>query len=97
MKPDFAAPGVNVYGPTLRGEYTYRTGTSAAAAVCAGACALFLEWAAVIGDYGGVNTVDTKNFLIRGARRELERAYPNREWGYGKLDLYNAFDILRER
>lgn len=97
VKPDFAAPGVNVYGPTLRGEYTYRTGTSAAAAVCAGACALFLQWAAVIGDYGGVNTVDTKNFLIRGARRELERAYPNREWGYGKLDLYNAFDILRER
>lgn len=96
VKPDFAAPGVNVYGPTPRGEYLYRTGTSASAAVCAGACALFLEWAVVMQEYDRVNTVETKHFLIRGALRDTGRVYPNREWGYGKLDLYNAFDIIRE-
>lgn len=96
VKPDFTAPGVNVYGPEPLGNYVTRTGTSAAAAVTAGACAQFLEWAVVEAGFNRVNTVETKNFLIRGARRESGRSYPNREWGYGKLDIYNAFDVLRE-
>jgi hypothetical protein len=33
--------------------------------------------------------------LIRGARRELDIQYPNRDWGYGILDIYNVFDSLR--
>lgn len=96
VKPDFAAPGVNVYGPEPLGGYVTRTGTSAAAAITAGACAQFLEWA--VGDMGylGINTVETKHFFVRGARREVNRKYPNREWGYGKLDIYNAFDVVRE-
>lgn len=39
IKPDFVAPAVNVYGPGLRGNYVTYTGTSAAAAVTAGAVA----------------------------------------------------------
>jgi hypothetical protein len=36
-----------------------------------------------------------KIFMIRGARRDLEQKYPNRDWGYGILDVFNIFDTLR--
>ena len=95
VKPDFTAPGVNVYGPAVRGGYQIRSGTSISAAITAGAGALFLEWAILYQNLPGINSVEAKNFFIRGAVRDSGRIYPNREWGYGKLDLYNAFDILR--
>ena len=47
IKPDFVAPAVNVYGPGLRGNYVTYTGTSAAAAVTAGAVAQIMQWALV--------------------------------------------------
>jgi hypothetical protein len=33
--------------------------------------------------------------MIRGARRSVELTYPNRDWGYGILDVYNIFDAIR--
>lgn len=95
VKPEFCAPGVEVQGINGRGDPVTGTGTSVAAAITAGAGALFLEWAALKLGYRYVNTVDTKNFLIRGARQDLGRDSPNTEWGYGKLDLYSSFDVLR--
>ena len=44
VKPDFLAPAVEVFGPDLTGNFTRRTGTSAAAAVTARAAAQLLEW-----------------------------------------------------
>ena len=44
VKPDFVAPGVDVYGVRAGGGYTTRTGTSVAAAHAAGAAALLLTW-----------------------------------------------------
>ena len=92
--PDFAAPGVNVYGPGLNGRFTSRSGTSVAAAHGAGAAALLLEW----GIYGGnafqMSTVQIKQYLIRGARRQEDVIYPSRIWGYGILDVYHAFEIF---
>ena len=35
--------------------------------------------------------------LIRGTGKSGERSYPNREWGYGTLDVYNAFQEMRNR
>ena len=37
-----------------------------------------------------------KAFLIRGAKRNPALSYPNREWGYGALDIYETFLRLRE-
>lgn len=97
IKPDFVAPAVEVYGPSARaGIYENRTGTSAAAAVTAGAGALFMEWVVLRRGATNINTVQIKNFFIRGAAREDGRTYPNREWGYGRLNLYDTFDALRE-
>lgn len=89
IKPDFAAPGVDI--STIRGE---QTGSSFAAALTAGAVAQFLQWAVVEGNDDGVSGRDVKNYFSRGAVRESDLRYPNREWGYGKLDIMGVFDNL---
>ncbi len=95
IKPDFLAPAVNVRGKGLRNNYTSFTGTSAAAAITAGACAQVMEWAVTKGNGLGINSVDIQNFLIRGAERESGQTYPSPEYGYGRLDVYHAFELLR--
>lgn len=96
VKPEFCAPSVDVFGAGLRGIYINNSGTSAAAAITAGAAALVLEWGLLRGNAPTMNSVEVKNFLIRGCVRETNRKYPNTEWGYGKLEVYNAFQVLRE-
>ena len=95
IKPDFVAPAVNVYGPGLRGNYVTYTGTSAAAAVTAGAVAQIMQWALVQQNDPVMSNAAIKNMLILGAKRSEDRGYPNREWGYGALDVYQAFEYLR--
>jgi len=95
IKPEIAAPGVNITVPVNDNGFGSMTGTSAAAAHTAGATALVLEWGIVRGNYPGIDTVEVKKFMIRGAARNPGITYPNRDWGYGILDVYNIFDILR--
>mgnify|MGYP001674861379 FL=1 len=95
IKPDFAAPAVNVYGPGLRGDYIRFTGTSAAAAVTTGAVAQIMQWALVELNSPRLSNAGIKNMLIRGTGKSNDRSYPNREWGYGTLDVYQAFERLR--
>ena len=94
LKPDLAAPGVDVaaFGPG--NVLTALTGTSAAAAVTAGAAALMLEWGIVRGRRLTIGTLEIKQLMIRGAGRSRSQLYPNRVWGYGILDLYAAFSAL---
>lgn len=96
VKPEFCAPSVEVAGANLRGGYTQRMGTSAAAAITAGASALVLEWSIRREITPNMNSVEVKNLLIRGCERENNMSYPNTEWGYGTLDVYQAFLVLRE-
>ncbi len=95
IKPEIAAPGVNIVYPTLDQGFAQVTGTSASAAHTAGVSALLLEWGIINGNYPRMSTLDIKTFMIRGARRTPDMRYPNRDWGYGILDVYNAFDSLR--
>ena len=67
------------------------TGSSMAAALTAGGAALFMEWAVDRGRLPEANTVDVKNYLIRGAVRATDINYPRREWGYGRLNLGGKF------
>ena len=89
VKPDMAAPGVNVRGPIRGGLYTNRSGTSVAAALAAGIAILMMEYNP---DYTGVQI---KNYLIRGAVRG-EQKYPNTEFGWGKMNIYEALLNMRE-
>lgn len=88
VKPDLAAPGVGVKGPIRGGIYTAKSGSSVAAALGAGAELLLMEYNP---EYTGVQI---KNYLIRGAKRD-GRGYPNTEFGWGKLDIYNTLENMR--
>ena len=95
IAPTLAAPGVNIVVPVSGGGYTTATGTSISAAHTGGIGALFLEWGVVNGNYQQISTVEIRNLLIRGARRKKDMSYPNKEWGYGILDIFEAFNSLR--
>lgn len=95
INPDIAAPGVNIQCPALNHGFTTLTGTSAAAAHTAGITAMILQWGIVDKKYPNLDTVGIKNFLLRGAQRSSHLLYPNRDWGYGIIDVYNAYNIFR--
>ena len=107
VKPDFAAPAVEVYGVNTYGEgsviasrpaalqYAPRTGTSAAAAFASAASALYMEWEILRRGDSTVSTIQVKNFLLRGTRQSPNELYPNRQWGNGIMDVYQAFVNLR--
>ncbi|MDF2610445.1 MAG: hypothetical protein K0R92_1919 [Lachnospiraceae bacterium] len=95
IKPEITAPGVNIVSPTIDQGFTEVTGTSPAAAHTAGIAAMILEWGVVRGNQPIMNTEDIKILMIRGARRDNEVQYPNRDWGFGILDIYNIYNILR--
>ena len=96
IKPDIAAPGVDVPGALPGGRFTVRTGASAAAAVTAGAIVLMLEWLLNYENVPGIDSYQIKSLLILGAVRPKTMEYPNREWGYGQLNLYNTFETIRQ-
>lgn len=95
IKPELAAPGVNITAPTLSHGFEDFTGTSAATAHATGITAMILEWAIVRDNYPGVDAAEVKKFLIRGAIRSRTLEYPNRDWGYGIINIFNTFDIIR--
>jgi hypothetical protein len=94
QKPDFPAQGVNVAGVSPDGSATM-TGTSAAAAITAGAAALMLQWGIVDGHNTTLNTYLVKAFLIRGCIQDPGINYPSDIWGFGRLNLMNTFLALR--
>ena len=89
IKPDIAAPGVNI--STIYGT---QTGGSLAAAITAGAVAQFMQWAVVEGKRPLVEGVEITSYFIRGASREGNLEYPNREWGYGSLNIAGTFEVI---
>ncbi len=90
IRPDFAAPGVNVPTP-----YGNRTGSSLSAAITAGGAAQFMQWAVVEENSSLAETEEVKNYFIKGAKRMPGLNYPNREWGYGALNVLGAFERIR--
>ena len=73
-----------------------RSGSCAAAAITAGAVALMLEWQLYERKMPGSDVFHIKSLLILGAIRPDSMEYPNREWGYGQLNLYNTFEVMRQ-
>ena len=96
IKPDLAAPGVNILGASASGiRLTRMSGTSVSAAHLAGAAAILLNWGVLNANYPYLNTPVLKSIFVRGAQRNPALTYPNREFGYGTLNLYEAFLHLR--
>ena len=96
IKPEIAAPGVEILGAgTGAAPFIRMTGTSAAAAYAAGAAAILLHWGILEGNDLFMTTSGIKSYFIRGATRNPGLTYPNKEFGYGTLDLYQSFLSLR--
>ena len=95
IKPDIAAPAVNVSTIDRLGRGSTLSGTSASAALAAGASVLLMEWGIVQGNVPTMDGSAVQRFLIRGARRPGTYSYPNKNWGFGLLDLYGSFRAMR--
>lgn len=95
ISPTIAAPGVNLIGPNIQGGYKKLSGTSLAAAHTAGVGAMLLEWGIVRKNYSQISTVEIRNLMIRGAKKSNDLTYPNKEWGFGILNAYSAFETFR--
>lgn len=95
IKPNFVAPGVNVTGAVTRNRFTKRTGSSIAAGITAGAAALLLEWILYQLGEESIDSIQIRNLLTLGTERISGGEYPNREWGYGMLNLYRTFEEIR--
>ena len=54
-----------------------------------------MEWDILRRGNVTASTVQVKNFLLRGTRQSENELYPNRQWGNGILDIYQAFRNLR--
>jgi len=94
LRPSFVAPGVNVDGAIGTG-HGKMTGTSASAAITAGACALLLEWGILQENEVIFNSIRANSYLIKGCVRRPSIEYPNSSWGYGELNLLRSFEVLR--
>ena len=92
--PQVAAPGVQIRIPLLNGLYGNASGTSLSAAQTAGAAALLCEGAVIRGNQPYFTGSSVKNYITRGAEREERMQYPNRDWGFGRMDLYHTFELL---
>lgn len=91
LKPDIAAPGVNV--STALGA---RTGSCMAAAITAGGAAQFMQWAVIEKNDVLAQSMEVKAYFMRGAARSTDIVYPSRSWGFGRLDLAGTFRVLAE-
>ncbi|QBE95139.1 hypothetical protein PMF13cell1_00642 [Blautia producta] len=95
VTPDIAAPGYQIPCAYPDGRYGQLSGTGAAAAHATGVIAMILEWAIVKKYYPTITGYDVNRLIIRGADRSNQGyTYPNKNWGYGTLDIYNLLSKL---
>ncbi|MCI8814046.1 MAG: S8 family peptidase [Lachnospiraceae bacterium] len=94
VKPDITAPGVDLTVPRPGGGYGTATGSSIAGAFTAGCAALIAQWGLTRTPDRYFSSNEIKAFLIRGAVRNPTLTYPNREWGYGIINIYQVFTVF---
>lgn len=96
IKPDFVAPGVGISGAGLQNRFVTRSGSSVAAGITAGAAALLMEWVVYRLGQQDIDATQIRNLLVLGTQKRANETYPNREWGYGTLDVFHTFEVIRQ-
>ena len=95
IQPIIAAGGVNALTINNKGEKVSVSGGSVAAAIVAGCCAMLFQWGIVYNNDPTLYVAKLQTYLIRGVNTREGDMYPNREWGYGTIDMINVFNSLR--
>ena len=91
IKPDLAAPGVNIQSTRSGGGYGTFTGTSFATPFVTGAAALMMEWGIIQGNDPFLYGEKVKAYLIKGARHlPGYEVWPNPQLGWGVLCLRDS-------
>lgn len=86
VKPELAAPGVNVLVPSVSGMARV-SGTSYATPFVTGSAALLMEWGIVRGNDAFLYGEKLKAYLIKGAEPLAGAAVPDTQTGWGRLCL----------
>lgn len=91
IKPDLAAPGVDILSAAPGGGYDRRSGTSMATPFVTGSAALLMQWGIVEGNDPFLYGEKLKAYLIKGAKPlPLLTEYPNPLIGWGTLCLRDS-------
>jgi subtilisin family serine protease len=86
VKPDLAAPGVDITSCAPGGGYAVRSGTSMATPFVTGSAALLMQWGIVDGNDAYLYGEKLKACLIKGAKAiPALQEYPNPQVGWGVL------------
>jgi bacillopeptidase F len=89
IKPDIAAPGVNIRSSIPGGTYANWSGTSMSCPHVAGAAAILCE------ANPAVSIAHLYNCLLDNADHPAQGStYPNNNYGWGRLNVWNAFLAL---
>ncbi len=89
VKPELAAPGVNVLVPSVSGMARV-SGTSYATPFVTGSAALLMEWGIVRGNDAFLYGEKLKAYLIKGAEPLAGAEVPDTQTGWGRLCLKNS-------
>ena len=94
VKPDLAAPGINIQSAKSGGGYGTFTGTSFATPFVTGSAALMMEWGIIRGNDPFLYGEKVKAYLIKGARHlPGYETWPNPQLGWGTLCLRDSLPV----
>lgn len=94
VKPDLAAPGVDIVAAKSGGSYETVTGTSFAVPFVAGSAALLMQWGIADGNDPFLYGEKVKAYLKRGAKRfDGYGPWPNERLGWGALCVAESLPV----
>ena len=94
VKPDLAAPGVDIVTARRGGGYEAVTGTSCAAPFVTGSAALLMQWGILQGNDPFLYGEKVKAYFTRGARHlPGYDVWPNERLGYGTLCVRDSLPL----
>ncbi len=94
IKPNIAAPGVDINAVGPNDTKVSVSGSTAAASIVAGACALLVQWGIVDGNDREMYSAKIISYLTAGADRSDNIKYPDKSLGYGKFDFTGVFNNI---